>query len=406
MKTYRYSEIKMFKLVNFAQKKAYLVEDEKFQKAIREKVSDKYRLNLRTGNKYYKFLDDKDLPVLKKFEHRICFNLKQKPTYLFLTTFQKQKFCLYFDVEMKEIYSVRHRFDEDLFDDTLLEGELIKVSQQHYIYLVSDLLILHEKINTEHLDKKLTTLHKIVEIKHRPDPGFDPCQLLVKDFVEYKYMESLMNNHYLTVPYRQYISGLIFRPVVKSNRNIITVLDKNNFHKINIPETSPSIVSDKNIQEADMSSFLNIEVPEFGGGFSLQNLLQKFQEKDEVTCQLEDKLSPASQNENVVEKTQEKRKKLKIDYKKHTVVNFEIRNTEMPDVYELWLLNEDEKLYKYGIACIPTRDSSELIKSWFSDGSGQVIVACRYIKNFSKWQPLKRLSEETNPDKITKIAKV
>lgn len=245
-----------YRLINFGQKKGYLIEEEEFTKYLISKLENKYRVRAtfdnnnndnnnnnnnrnkinpyQTSNKYYKFLEESDIMMLKKHPHLVCFNLNQKPTYLFLTTYANQQFCIYFSSQLEGFISVKHRFNEKLFQDTLIEGEFVKVSQNHYIYLVSDLLVKDGQINFDPLDKKLLSLQEMLYKSYKSDPGFDSCQILVKEFVKYENLQSFVNNHLQTTSYQQYVNGIIFRPLVKSNKSIVVVLNKN-FHNIQIP---------------------------------------------------------------------------------------------------------------------------------------------------------------------------
>lgn len=425
-----------YKLVSFAQKKGYQIDDPDFIKYLKDKINNKYHLNLKTGNKYYKFLEEKDFPVLNKYPHLVCFNLNQKPTYLYLTTYQDQKFCIYFDAELSQFTTVKHRFSSELYQDTLLEGELVKVSQQHYIYLLSDLLVWRHRVNQDPLDQKMETLQNMISKNYKSDPGFDPCQILVKDFVEYQYLDSFFNDYLTTVSYQQYVSGLIFRPMVKSNRNIIVVLNKRDFHRFTVPdqyETSLLAPKPKKSPASSVSSLVQMvqdQKKQYNKSVSPKKTPSPLPVatadpmgsiEDATTSPTVSSIVSATVATVATVTASSPKKKLKIDYKRFKEVNFEIRKTSKPDVYELWLFNEDNQSYKYGIASIPTRQCSEMVKTWFADREESVesnsnddpqdqseepiIVSCQYIKSFSKWKPIE-MSKSKEADNISKLMKV
>jgi hypothetical protein len=82
-----------------------------------------------------------------------------------------------------------------------------------------------------------------------------------------------------------------------------------------------------------------------------------------------------TENDNVKVKTKE----LKNKY-------FEIKDTVMPDIYDLYDINKT----KVGIACISNLETSELcINILESKESG--LVECKYNNKFKKWEPIKEL---------------
>ena len=82
------------------------------------------------------------------------------------------------------------------------------------------------------------------------------------------------------------------------------------------------------------------------------------------------------------------------DYKetnsvKKTSVTFRIIQTPTPDIYELYLHNEQRSmLQKHSYARIPDLKTSEWIKK-LTDLKEEVNVECKYQPSFQKWCPLK-----------------
>lgn len=75
-----------------------------------------------------------------------------------------------------------------------------------------------------------------------------------------------------------------------------------------------------------------------------------------------------------------KSKKLKNKY-------FEIKDTMMPDIYELFDINKT----KVGIACISNLDTSELCIN-ILENKAIGFVECKYNNKFKKWEPIKEIS--------------
>ena len=82
----------------------------------------------------------------------------------------------------------------------------------------------------------------------------------------------------------------------------------------------------------------------------------------------------------------------KSNYKNKTTINFKIVKTIKPDVYELYLNNENKSsIIKHSYASIPNIKTSLWLKELF-DQKEDIIVECKLNKRFNKWTPIK----ETN----------
>lgn len=71
-----------------------------------------------------------------------------------------------------------------------------------------------------------------------------------------------------------------------------------------------------------------------------------------------------------------------------TSVNFRIEKTMCPDVYELYL-KENDILVKKGLACIPNYEKSVFINELYQNDKKEIYVECIYNKDFDKWEPMK-----------------
>ena len=83
-------------------------------------------------------------------------------------------------------------------------------------------------------------------------------------------------------------------------------------------------------------------------------------------------------------------------------VNFRIEKTMCPDVYELYL-KENDILVKKGLACIPNYEKSVFVNELFQDEKKEIFVECVYNKDFGKWEPMK---ESYSVDNVSVLEKV
>ena len=76
-------------------------------------------------------------------------------------------------------------------------------------------------------------------------------------------------------------------------------------------------------------------------------------------------------------------------------VNFRIEKTMCPDVYELYLKDNDI-LVKKGIACIPNYEKSVFINELYQNDKKEISVQCKYNQDFEKWEPVKESNSIDN----------
>ena len=90
---------------------------------------------------------------------------------------------------------------------------------------------------------------------------------------------------------------------------------------------------------------------------------------------------------------------------------FEMRKTQIVDVYELYLLKVKKdkttnkikaKKRKHDIAYIPTVECSNFCKFLFNDDDN-VLVDCKYLSDKDKWVPFKLIEGKKNPDRLKKV---
>lgn len=100
------------------------------------------------------------------------------------------------------------------------------------------------------------------------------------------------------------------------------------------------------------------------------------------------------------------------DNKDNSVVNtqvksedniyIQLRKTDLTDVYETYILDDNDALVKNGVAYIPTMDCSKKCDKVFTDKQ-TAIFSCKYYDNFKKWCPIEEVSNIDKPDNLTKI---
>ncbi len=83
-----------------------------------------------------------------------------------------------------------------------------------------------------------------------------------------------------------------------------------------------------------------------------------------------------------------------------SLISFRIIKTVKPDIYELYLYNEQRSnIVKHSYASVKNIEKSKWLKE-YTDNNDNCIVECKYNKRFSKWEPVK---EGTTVDTVIDV---
>lgn len=322
----------------------------------------KFGIKLSCTNKYFRPFDPAtDIMTLKNHKHLVYINTNQRIWLLCLVTFTGEiggPVCLLIDKQNSSFYLLKCQFSPSLYQGTILEGEVLDG-----YFLISDFLVyLQKNIATHPLDKRITLLTSIIGPKnYQYDSLLDPFQIVIKDFVDYTSLLSFVHDYVPTLPYYKKISGVIFRPIETSNKNLIC-----NFNHLKLTQPSPP-------------QPVPVPVPQV----------------------------PAHQPQLPVPQPSIDPKNFQINFTKHKEVKFLLFETGNPDDYRLKLKDPTGQLYDYDYAIINDLKTSQyfqkvLIQTPEAVKSAGICVRCQYNSNFKKWRPIEVI-EGGQPDAMTAL---
>ena len=79
--------------------------------------------------------------------------------------------------------------------------------------------------------------------------------------------------------------------------------------------------------------------------------------------------------------------------KSNNIGIFEVRKTDIPDVYDLYLTSQEKKLVRLGIAHIPNMKISHMCQDIFRYKNKEV-MKCVHFQKFNKWIPMSKIDNE------------
>lgn len=312
-------------------KKEFLTEIEKF--------------GIKIIQKHYAKLTLDSMQILNTNPHLICTKTNGNPYFLYMTRKNDVNQCIFIDKKVQQGYfyprmiMIKAWFDDDLFNGTLIDGEMVKDKSNKWIFISNDLIVSNNVLMTNaNLLKRIQMLIDIFENKYLHDPWVAYCRFEVKRYFHYDELDHVMNTFIPSIPYST--RGLIFKSLHLKFKDFLINFDDNLIKNV------------KREKYKNVSDFLsktdNIKAHEVEPVKAVLNKLNTY------TCQ--------NPEETV----------------------FYCKKTNTPDVYEL--TNNANETF---IACIPTMKISKMLRDAMVNCNviDKIVVSCTWNPKFNKWMP-------------------
>ena len=226
-------EIKTLDL-SFCSDAAHNVVNPEAKQYIMNRLKEKHNINI---NKKHAFiLNQKSVYFLEKTQHIISIKSSGTNYYLYLTNINNINYCFYIDRKIKSGYtypriiSVKYSFSDEVFEDTLLDGELVrdKDDNDSWIFLITDLLVLKGKKLECNIVNRFNLLYEMLTHDYNKNHELDICPLIVKKLFLYKDYDELITRFIPSLPYKT--NGLYFNSLNTKHANQLFLFKTGNNH--------------------------------------------------------------------------------------------------------------------------------------------------------------------------------
>lgn len=281
--------------------------------------------------------------TLSRHAHLACLRSCGNRCLLLLTRLEYSSCCVFVDRKTRSdhalprMVAVHLRFDSELFDNTVFDGELVQGVDGAWVFLVNDLLVLrNDPLNSTNLVKRLERLHSIFCSQFAADEA-DCCALQVKSYVPYAQLRELVKTSMHHLPYA--CTGIVFRPMFKRFRDVI----------FDFPAASKPLPQTRRTRKLAARSTLP------------------------TACE------PAVEGAGkgpLAEEDPEDRTRI-----------FYVCRTSMPDVYEL---REHDPITGRleGHAAVATLELSQALRTALAGPCNSLRCTCRWCPRFGRWVPM------------------
>lgn len=275
--------------------------------------------------KKYHFLDKNRAHELKSTKHSFVLNTFGTKYLLFLTKVNSKNYAIYINRKNESFYYVKTRFSEELYSDTVLEGETVKIGND-WSFLLSDIhLYRGQPLQSIAFDDRYCRMTKLLNEEYISDEYVEPFRLFKKDVFDYTDIKSVREKYVPTLPFQ--VNGYLFKSSAVATYDILYIF----------PEC-------------------------------------RNKKEDEVAREPSDSVLATD--------TSPKKTKEVLDTKDEMI--FITKQTEYPDVYELY---ESPKAKMFDLAWLSTIGVSKLMREWFAEKT-ELVILFRKNKVNDRWEPV------------------
>jgi hypothetical protein len=359
---------------------------------------------------------------------------------LWFTKIDNIQCCLFIDRKLKngyfypKIHCVRYRFVDEIFNDTILTGELIRDNEKRWMFLLSDILVYQgQSVKQQNIISRFEMIYKMLETQYTPDSLIEPCPLQVKKMFMYKDINEIIDDFIpsLTYPCR----GLIFYTLNTKNTNYAYLFAREH----EIPLKDPSVIEDDlrtkyphlfgivstQQQPQQQLTMAPSDVNTFKTPGNLEDMFKKIYGDDykkelyglDYICEYNTPVISSNSYKPIIISSLDDMFNSSETLEVHGVqagplddtnesndmtiledgqAVFRILKTNLPDIYNLYW-DESGQITKQGVAFVPTMKISKELQTIFTKSSDtlNINVVAEYNVKHQKWQAIKQINNKS-----------
>jgi hypothetical protein len=329
-------------IISFCDRISYNIKCPDTKDIILNELEKKY--NIRILQKHWFRMDDVQFNYVKQVPHSVCIRSNGNPYFLYFTKYDEVSQIMYIDKKVQPNYQkpriilTRGQFSDCIFENTLLEGEMVKDNKNQWIFLINDIFVYKGTSVKEHLlQQRLLYVKELLENHYNEDVIMDVCRFQIK-----KYCPTTTEDVKKLIDFS--------KELPYTNRGVYFVPHSLKY-KPKLINFNDSLIKSVYRKVKDCPDFMDkpiIDVPK-----------------------------PIIENIPTIDKIE------------GTTKGFWLRKTDQPDIYELY--ENENSLTKYGIASVPSLLISKMLRNVFKNlnVATSVRFECIFDERFNNWVPMK-----------------
>ena len=336
--------------ISFCDKIGFNIKSDEFKKKILNELEHKFSFKI--IQKHFEKFANTSFDIINNNPHMVSLRTNGNPYLLYLTTHNNINQCIFIDKKIQQGYFyprmiiAKFWLSDELFENTLFDGEMVKDANGAWRYVVNDLIA--DKgivLQSWNLIKRLNRLYEILGTQYKHD-SMNPCMIEVKRYFYVTEIKDMVETFMPTLNYT--CRGIYFKPLFLKFKDILYNFDDDLVKKV---------VRKK---YKDVSSFL------------LKGELEKPLDVDTPVTECEPPKTTMSVHTGASK-------------------NMLIQKTSQPDIYDVYERSDTSK--SIGIASVNNLATSKMMRKLFSSKTpaDKVLMECTFSDKFKKWVPIKEV---------------
>jgi hypothetical protein len=340
--------------ISFCDKVGFNIKSDEFRKKVLTDLETQF--NFKIIQKHFDKYHDGTLQILKTNPHMISLRSNGNPYLLYLTQYNGVNQCIFIDKKIQHGYFyprmiiVKLWFDDVLFNNTLLDGEMVKDKMDRWTFVIGDIIgDSGHHLASHNLVKRMNRIYEILGNQYIPDE-LDVCIIFVKRYFHYNEYNYMVSTFMPSLPYT--CRGMYFKPLFLKFRDVLMNFDDNLVKKV---------VRTKYKDAGNMGTFL---------------LNSDFDKHTK---------NPNEEGETLPNKSDQGTPYPAASDPNNEMRCFSVQKTSHTDIYEL---HDNHTLI--GIACMNNMATSHKMRELFRNTTPteKIRMNCKFSEKFLKWIPL------------------
>lgn len=329
-------------IISFANRIVQNIKTNDTKDLILKQLYSKY--NIKIIQKQFHRLDDNNIKHIINNPHYCCLRTNGNPYYMFFTEYNEVPIIYFVDKKIHPGYQkpriliVRGMFSEELFKNTVIDGEMVKKQNGKWLFLMNDIIVHEGKhLTNTNMKDRMIILYNLLESQYTKDEIIDTCEYKIKNY---------------------------YNICQNSIDKLIEISEKLDYSSRGIYFWSSDIKYKNKLVNFNDNNIINV--------------VRKV--KDETEFQTIEKLpqKPVIEEKPIVEEKDIK-----------NGMELWLSKSEHPDVYYIYDNENTLIANNIGNALIPNLSISKILREAFKNTNVATLIKChcKYNDNFKKWYP-------------------
>lgn len=351
--------------ISFCDKVGYNIKSDEYKKKILDDLQSYF--GFKVVQKHFEKYSDHSLSTLSKNPHLLAVRTNGNPYLLYLTKYNFANQCIFIDKKIQHGYFYPRMiiaklwFDDTLFQDTLLDGEMVKTKSGDWEFIISDIISdRRQDMHKVNIVKRISMVYNILANKYRED-DVSCCKLRVKKYFTYEELPTMINDFIPSLNYT--CRGIYFKPLYLKFKDVLLNFDESLIKKVVRTKykdiTNNTFLTRENIGDARKSASSSSSVS------SVCDAIPPLKRQEAALLQDKKVMPPDGEQSRV----------------------FYVKKTSQPDIYELY--RTDGGSGTADIACVPDLRTSKMLRGAFAglNLTEKKLFTCSWHTKFNKWIP-------------------